>query len=169
MFFYEYCKISDNTNFEEHLRTAASGNNNKKSFLGKAIGHNDHYLIKMGSQRPRIGSNWLLSSPYLQCWCMLQVDRKCFFTTKQYLIKKAEILILDKYPQHKTGITFKSCSLFLTRILSCILSSYNKNLQYKMQVPVLSKQFWPNPFLTKPPMQFIPTQITFYSYISCLI
>ena len=57
MFLYEYCKISNNKNFEEHLRTAASGNNNKKSFLGKAIGHNDHYLIKMGSQRPRISSN----------------------------------------------------------------------------------------------------------------
>ena len=28
--------------FEEHLRTAASENDNKKRFFGKATGHNDH-------------------------------------------------------------------------------------------------------------------------------
>ena len=52
----EYWKISNNTCFEEHLHVVASENNNKR-FLGKATGHNDHYMINMGSQRPRIGSN----------------------------------------------------------------------------------------------------------------
>ena len=52
MFSYEYCEISNNTCFEEHLRTAASENFNKKRFLGKATGHND-----MGGQRPKIGDN----------------------------------------------------------------------------------------------------------------
>ena len=28
-----------------------------KRFLGKATGHNDHYMIHMGSQRPAIDSN----------------------------------------------------------------------------------------------------------------
>ena len=48
MFSCEYCEISNNTCFKEHLRTAASENNNKKRFLGKAIGHSDHYMINMG-------------------------------------------------------------------------------------------------------------------------
>ena len=55
MFSWEYCKISNNTCFEEHLRTAAS--ENKKIFLGKVTGHNDHYMINMGGQRPKSGSN----------------------------------------------------------------------------------------------------------------
>ena len=55
MFSYEYCKIFYNTCFEEHLHTAASGNNNKKRFIGKATGHNDHYMKYMGGQRPKIG------------------------------------------------------------------------------------------------------------------
>ena len=36
------------------------GNNdniNKRRFLGKANGHNDHYMINMGGQRPKIGRN----------------------------------------------------------------------------------------------------------------
>ena len=28
-----------------------------KRFLGKATGHNDHYMVNMGGQRPKIGSN----------------------------------------------------------------------------------------------------------------
>ena len=50
MFSCEYCKISNNTCFEEHLRKATS-ENNKKRFLGKATGHNEHYMINMGGQR----------------------------------------------------------------------------------------------------------------------
>ena len=42
MFSCEYCNF-----FGECLQTAASGNNNKKSFLGKATGHNDHYMINL--------------------------------------------------------------------------------------------------------------------------
>ena len=36
------------------------GNNdniNKRRFLGKANGHNDHYMINMGRQRLKINSN----------------------------------------------------------------------------------------------------------------
>ena len=40
MFSCEYCKISNSTCFEGHLRTTASEN---KRF-GKAIGHNDHCI-----------------------------------------------------------------------------------------------------------------------------
>ena len=29
----------------------------KKEILGKATGHNDHYMINMGGQRSKIGSN----------------------------------------------------------------------------------------------------------------
>ena len=67
MFFCKYCEISNNTCFEEYLHTAAS-ENNKKRFLGKVTGHNDHYMINMGGQRPKIGGNWLLIGPYLQHW-----------------------------------------------------------------------------------------------------
>ena len=63
--FLKYCKISNNTCFEEHLRTAAS-ENNKKRFLGKATGHNDQYIINMGGQKPKLGGDWPLTSPYLQ-------------------------------------------------------------------------------------------------------
>ena len=50
-------------------RTSAYKNaseNNKKRFLGKATSPNDHYMINMGSQRPKIGGNWPLTGPYLQ-------------------------------------------------------------------------------------------------------
>ena len=36
MFLCEYCKISNNTCFEEYLRTAASENNIKKKFSWKS-------------------------------------------------------------------------------------------------------------------------------------
>ena len=41
--------------FEERPHTTASKNN--KRFLGKVTSHNDHYMIFMGSQRPKIGGN----------------------------------------------------------------------------------------------------------------
>ena len=31
-----------------------------KRFIGKVTGHNDHYMINMGGQRPKIGGNWPL-------------------------------------------------------------------------------------------------------------
>ena len=55
MFSCEYCKISNNTCFEEHLHMPASENNNKR-FIGKTAGHNNHYRINMGCQSPKIGS-----------------------------------------------------------------------------------------------------------------
>ena len=56
MFFCECCDISTNTCLEEHLRMSAS-ENNKKRFLEKATGHNDHYMITMGGQRPKNDGN----------------------------------------------------------------------------------------------------------------
>ena len=46
---------------------------NKKRFLREATGHNDHYMINMGSQRMMIGGNWLLTNHYffnptVTCW-----------------------------------------------------------------------------------------------------
>ena len=38
----------------------------KIRFLRKATSQNDHYMIDMGDQRPKIGINWPLTSPYLQ-------------------------------------------------------------------------------------------------------
>ena len=31
--------------------------NKKKRFLGKSTGHNDHYMINMGGERAKTGSN----------------------------------------------------------------------------------------------------------------
>ena len=56
MFSSEYCDISNNTYFEEHLHAATSENNTKR-LLGKATSHNDHYMINMGGKRPKIGGN----------------------------------------------------------------------------------------------------------------
>ena len=39
----------------------------KRRFLGKATGHNDHYMI-MDVQMLKIGGNWPLTCPYMQCW-----------------------------------------------------------------------------------------------------
>ena len=44
----------------------------KKRILGKATGHNDHYMINMGGQRSKIGKNWPLTGSYLQR-CLLMV------------------------------------------------------------------------------------------------
>ena len=44
----------------------------KKGILGKATGHNDHYMINMGGQRSKIRSNWPLTGSYLQR-CLLMV------------------------------------------------------------------------------------------------
>ena len=38
----------------------------KKDLLEKPTGHNDHYNINMGGQRPKTGSNWPLTGPYLE-------------------------------------------------------------------------------------------------------
>ena len=53
-------------------------NINKKRFLGKATGHNDHNMINMSSQKPKAGSNWLLTSPYLQR-CMKKIHLSSAF------------------------------------------------------------------------------------------
>ena len=37
-----------------------------KTFLGKSTGHDDHYMMSLGGQRPKIGGNWPLTGPYLQ-------------------------------------------------------------------------------------------------------
>ena len=54
----DYCKISNNTCFKEHLGMTASENSKKKRSLGKATSHNDHYMmINMSIQRPKIGGS----------------------------------------------------------------------------------------------------------------
>ena len=51
------------------------GNSNKKKrFLGKATNHNDHYMINIGGQRLKIGSNWPFTSPYLQRWVCMKFE-----------------------------------------------------------------------------------------------
>ena len=65
--------------FEEHMHTAASENNNKKIFLGKATNHFDHCMINMGGQRPQIGRNWLLTSFYFQCSQMITLYQMLFW------------------------------------------------------------------------------------------
>ena len=56
----EYCKISNSTCFEEHLRLEENLLLKiiiKKRFLGKPTDHNVHYMINMGDQGPKIGGN----------------------------------------------------------------------------------------------------------------
>ena len=90
MFFCKYCKISNNTCFEEHLRMAASENNIKKSFLGKVTGHNDHYMIiwVIKDQRLAVIDRW----PALICsaaWTtFFQLIGVTFFSEWYFIIKK---------------------------------------------------------------------------------
>ena len=61
---YLNSKKTSSRSFKEFL-----GNKNKinkKRFLEEATGHNDHYMINMGGQRPKIGGNRTLTGPYLQ-------------------------------------------------------------------------------------------------------
>ena len=44
----------------------------KEIFIGKATGHNDHHMMNMGDQRPKIGGNWL--SAALICSAAIQFD-----------------------------------------------------------------------------------------------
>ena len=56
----EYCKIPNSTCFEEHLHLEEHQLLKiiiKKRFLGKPTDHNGHYMINMGDQVPKIGSN----------------------------------------------------------------------------------------------------------------
>ena len=55
--------LGNNTNSNNN-----NNNNNNKVFLGKDIGHNEHYMIHTGVQRPKIAGNWPLTNPYLQRW-----------------------------------------------------------------------------------------------------
>ena len=48
------CLNSKKSSSKEFL---GNKNNIEKRFFGKATGHNDHYMINMGSQRLKIGSN----------------------------------------------------------------------------------------------------------------
>ena len=59
----------------------------KKRFLGKATGHNDHHMMNIGGQRPKIGSNW----PALIC------------STEQPVCLE----VLFVYPKAESGDYFK--------------------------------------------------------------
>ena len=56
--FVNVFKFQENK-FKDHSKEFLGNKNNinKKRFLGKATGHNDHCMINMGGQRPQIGSN----------------------------------------------------------------------------------------------------------------
>ena len=97
MFFCEYSEISNNTYFEEHLRTAAPENNNKKRFRRKVTGHNDHYIINMGGQRPKIGGNWPLTGAYLQYCLNKEVSDKVEFllADKDESLLQIDTIIFD--------------------------------------------------------------------------
>ena len=77
MFSCEYCKISNNTCFEEHLRTAAS-ENNKKDFLEKppVTMIITQWIWAVKSQRLALIDRWLarICSPdhkgRLQMWLL---------------------------------------------------------------------------------------------------
>ena len=83
----EYCRISSSTCFEvTQLHTVASENNIKK-FIGRATGHNDHYMINMNGQRPNTGSNWTLTGAYLQRWCVFVCITVLFFYVYMILLR----------------------------------------------------------------------------------
>ena len=60
--------LGNKTNSNNNNNNDNNNNNNNKVFLGKDIGHNEHYMIHTGVQRPKIAGNWPLTSPYLQRW-----------------------------------------------------------------------------------------------------
>ena len=99
MFSCKYCKISYNTCFEEYLRMAAS-ENNKKRFLGKTTGHNDHYMTNIGGQRSKIAGNWPMNGPYLQPYQhALRAWKK--ITTRDFeesFVHQCDFLVLNDTP-----------------------------------------------------------------------
>ena len=60
------CLIIPRKKVQDHSKGFPWNKKNNKRFPGKATGHNDHYMINMGSQRPKFGCNSPLTSPYLQ-------------------------------------------------------------------------------------------------------
>ena len=59
--FFVFCKcvyISRKQVEDRSKEFLGNKNINKKRFIGKGTGHNDHhYMINMGGQRPKIGGN----------------------------------------------------------------------------------------------------------------
>ena len=56
--FCEFCKSIQNPRKQVQDRSKQFlGNDNEKDFFGKPTGHDDHYMVNMGGQRPKIGSN----------------------------------------------------------------------------------------------------------------
>ena len=92
MFSCKRCKTS--TCFEEQQHTAAS-ENIKKRFLGHATRHHDHYIIHTGGQRPKSGSNWPLTCPYLHC-CWLWLSQSCSF--ELFISSDASICSTKAFP-----------------------------------------------------------------------
>ena len=62
----------------------ATSENNKKRFLGKANVHNNHHMINMGNQRPKIGSKW----PVLTCSAVKQLPMKVLINNQNNKRKK---------------------------------------------------------------------------------
>ena len=78
MFRCEFCKISSNNCFEEHLHTATS-ENNKNTFLGKATDHSDHYIYDKYITAVMAGNGTFLQKSITQY-------RKIFITQPKYMI-----------------------------------------------------------------------------------
>ena len=106
---YEYCDISTNTCFEEHLHTAAS-KNDKKWFLGKATGHNDHYKINMDSQKPVICSNWQT------LLIMIIMNLKSYSSAS----RKGKRIIPKQGWTAATKISDTNCSFYVSKIIPFI-------------------------------------------------
>ena len=51
------CLISKKTSSKSFKKISSKNIKKKKGFLGKATGHNDHYMINMGGKRPKNGGN----------------------------------------------------------------------------------------------------------------
>ena len=84
-----------------------------KRFLGKATGHNDHYMINMGSQRPMIDGNWPLTvtdGPYLQHWLGHTIFNSWKF--RQFVVNCCKLLCLlsNFWTIHREYFLFNSDS-----------------------------------------------------------
>ena len=96
---------------KEFLGNKNNINKKKKRFLGKATSHNDHYIINMSSQRPKIGSNWPLASPNLQRYIIYNyfshVLLRITITNTHHLLFKQEWFLSKKMQKLAGGKSIK--------------------------------------------------------------
>ena len=63
--FFEFCKSVWIPTKQVQDCSKEFPENNNKRYPGKPNGHDDYYMINMGGQRLKTGSNWPLNRPYL--------------------------------------------------------------------------------------------------------